>query len=127
MEMNKELIMYLAKALELALPEGMSVVVGGSANPSTEELANIIRGLADKITDSNTSSYLCDCDCHNEDNYPDEDESDYSDECERWENGDCDCDNCNDCPYGNNEEPEEDTDELMNKLETLFKRLCERM
>lgn len=53
---NEELVMNLVKALEIALPEGMSVLVGGSAEPSDKELALIIHQLSGKLAGT-------DCDC----------------------------------------------------------------
>lgn len=51
---NEELVMNLVKALEIALPEGMSVLVGGSAEPSEKELALIIHQLSGKLCGNRT-------------------------------------------------------------------------
>lgn len=60
---NEELVMNLVKALEIALPEGMSVLVGGSAEPSEKELALIIHQLSGKLCGNRTEEEDCDCGC----------------------------------------------------------------
>lgn len=93
--MNDELVMRLVKALEMALPEGVSVVVGGSAEPSNEELATIISGLAEKIVDNKLSTTSCcgNCFCCCEDEEEEEWDEDLCEDCQDcldYENGDCD-------------------------------------
>lgn len=117
---NEELVMNLVKALEIALPEGMSVLVGGSAEPSDKELALIIHQLSGKLAGT-------DCDCgrvygSREDWIPcdDEDEADEEvDPCDRHEEcaycdgGDCDGYLCYDgsCPYEDEDEDEIELEE----------------
>lgn len=91
---NEELVMNLVKALEIALPEGMSVLVGGSAEPSEKELALIIHQLSGK---------LCGTDCH-------EEEEDCGCGCvygsrEDWIS--CDDEDEDDWGYGDEDEEEE--------------------
>lgn len=96
---NEELVMNLVKALEIALPEGMSVLVGGSAEPSDKELALIIHQLSGKLAGT-------DCDCSREDWIPcdDEDEADEDD----W-----------DCEEEEEEEPHANMERIREMLEDI--------
>lgn len=120
---NEELVMNLVKALEIALPEGMSVLVVGSAEPSEKELALIIHQLSGKLAgtgccenDSPNNGWvygsredwvLCD----------DEEEADEeTDLCDRHKEcpyGDCDGYLCYDgsCPYEDEDEDEIEVEE----------------
>lgn len=101
---NEELVMNLVKALENALPEGMNVLVSGSAEPSDKELALIIHQLSGKLAGT-------DCDCgrvygSREDWIPcdDEDEAEEDD----W-----------DCEEEEEEEPHANMERIREMLEDI--------